>query len=367
MQYRHMEPVKDFTTDNGLAFLDILNGAGAIPPWLQSIPDAGDVAKLPSTAFADSANRMLPIHSKAAAYMSAVHSYVHDYPGTGWQERLKSACHAYKITDAVKLAIDLLKPEEVKQASDVAEDVPNVKYAMELVVEPGTPPVGYYPINNAAQIEDSAIKMAADFEQARLPASWFCEGAIGLMKAAKDHGVSEYLIPRSVRELGEERAMSVEYLEDQIAKRAAAGVGEAGVALYREAVESVVEGTMSQMDGAHFWELSDLSNGIKYAGVIRPPHVAFLSGRPMDHLRKEASALVQVNSILVPHVRFRDLPDRLIAAMFEKEAAVAILSAKDCEDGVDATQKLASLSEDVQVDLLKLIVDSVDGGDSRAA
>ncbi len=363
-----MDLVKDFTTDNGLAFLEIIKEAGAIPDWLKSIPDAADVAKLPNGAFADAGNRMLPMHNKSAAFMSAVHSYVNDYPGTGWQERLKCACHAYKITDDVKRAIEAVRPAELKQASDEVPQGSKVKYAMEIVVEPGGAPVGYYPIDNAAQIEDSALKMAADHGQARLPSSWFCEGAIQLVKAAAEHGVPSYLIPRSIRELGEERAISVEYLEDQIAKRAAAaGLSGESLDLYKEAVESVADGTMSQMDGAHFWEIADRKFGIKYAGFIRPPHAAFLSGRTMDDLRKEASALVVVADILVPHVQLRNLPDKLVAAMFRKEAAVAILDAKSCGDGVEATGKLASLNESDHADLLKIIVESADGGSTGPA
>lgn len=352
--------MKDFTHDNSLSFLALLKQAGVIPEWLNEVPDAGDVAGLPSVAFADPSHRLFPMHTKAAAFLSAVSAYVYDHPGEAWKERIKVACHAYHITDAVKVAHAALAP--AKQAAAVAP--PLYKFATHLTVEPGGPAVGYYPITTPSQIEASALKLATDMAREALPASWFCEAAEALVKEAAAQGVASALIPAAVLELGESRLPSAGRLAEQLSKRASAVTAEAAN-LYKEAAEAVLAGEMTAMDGAHFWEMADRRFGVKYANFTAPPVEVFRAGRTYAQLQKEAAAAVLVADVVLPYAQLQGLPDRLVASLFEKQAAAVVLAAMDQSDGLAATAKLASLAEPDQLALLQLLLESADG--TRAA
>jgi hypothetical protein len=354
--------LKDFTHDPSLAFLALLKEAGALPAWVTSAPEAAELEGLPSLAFADSSNRLFPMHTKAAAFLSAVSAFVYDHPGEAWQDRLKTACHSYSIVDEVRAAHTVLAPQApLKEAAAT----PLYKFATELILTPGGAPVGYYPITTASQTEASALKLARDIAQEALPASWLGEAAEALVKAAAEQGVPAGLIPQVVHELGEARLPSAAYLASQLAKRAAF-LPTGAVALYKEAADGVLGGATSAADGAHFWELADRKFGVKYANFLVPPVDAFRSGRTVAQLQKEASASVLVAGVLVPLLQLQTLPDRLVASLFEKRAAAGILAAMGESDGIAASQKVAALQETEQVDLLQLLIDAADGS-SRAA
>lgn len=325
-----------------------------LPPWFETLPDAKDVSALPSVAFADVTNRLLPIHTKVATYLSAVCAFVSDHPGETWKGRLKSACHAFDLNTHVKAAHDVLRKPEVAKEAAAAEPR---KYAMELVIEPGGQPVGFYPITTASQLEESALKMANDIEQEKLPASWFCEGAQALLKAAETLNVPTYLIPNTVQRVGVSRLPSGEFLHEQIDKRAAAYQLDAVVTeIYKEAVAGVLAGEMSVADGAYVWEVADRRFQVKYASGVYAPLDAFRSGRTLEMLRKEASTAVVINGVMVPLLQLQQLPGKLAASSFEKQAAAAVLAAMTQEDGVAATEKLAALQAEDHVLLLKLLV-----------
>ena len=353
--------LKDFTHDPSLAFLALLKEAGALPDWVNSAPEAADLEGLPSLAFADSSRRLFPLHTKVACFLSATSAYVYDHPGEAWQDRLKTACHFFKIADEVKAAHAVLAP--AKQAAECP--APVYKFATELVVIPGAAPVGYYPITTPSQIEASALKLARDIAQEALPQSWFCEAAESLLKEAVAQAVPLGLIPQIVQEMGESRLSSAAYLHQQLDKRATF-LDPAALALYKEAVDGVLQGEIPLIDGAHFWELADRKFGIKYANFLVPPVDAFRSGRTVAQLQKEASASVLVAGVLVPFPQLQTLPDRLVASLFEKQAAAGILAAMGENGGIAASQKIASLRDVDQLSLLQLLLDAADGSSAAA-
>lgn len=351
-----MNAPTDFTTDEGLTFLAHLKSASALPDWVQGVPEADDLRGLPTSCFADTANRLWPINTKSAAFLSAVASFSYGNDEGAWTNRLKLACHSYGIVDEVKAAHAALAADYAT-IPEVAE-VQKVACALELVEGPGCPVVGYYPMHTNHAVESSMDKMAIDIRERRLPESYFSEAAEKLVKAAQEFGIPEKQIPRRVRELGEVRLPSPEYLEQQISYRQKqAGFSDEAADMYREAVQGVLDKEASLTDAAHFWELADMKFGIKIAGALVAPVKAFKSGRTVDSVEKEARSVCLISDIMVPYHNLLSLGKPVIAASFEKAAAVAILQAQSANDGIEASEKLASVGPEDQLQLLALLTE----------
>ena len=350
--------IQDFTTDGALSFLPLLKEADAIPTWLETVVEAEDVRGLPSVAFADSFRRQMPIHTKAATYLSAVGSVVYDYPSEqGWENRLKAACESYGITEDVKKAHAALLPENHNKES---AEMSKAAYALELIPEEGQPPMQFYPINHAEQIESSALKLAADMHQEKLPGSWFAEAADNMVKAAKAHGLPLTALPQSVRHLAEDRLPSPEYLDEQIARRVkAAGLSADAEEIYREAAKMVLDKEASAMEGAHVWELADRKLGIRYTDTLASPVASFRSGMTREAFEKLAGTVVPVAGVSVPFNQLTLLPDALVAAVLPEKVAAAVLHAKTQPDGLKAAGVINALPEEGQLQILELLTENV--------
>lgn len=348
---------RDFTTDRSPAFLVLLKEAGAIPEWLQQAPDADEVKGLPTIAFADTGRRLMPIHSKAAAFMSAVSALSYGYPSEGnWENRIKAACHQYGITELVKKAHEVIAPKDYHKEAD--EKTEKRAYALELEVTAGAAPTPYYPINNQDEVEDSALKMARDHQENRLPESWFVEAAEALMKAARTFDVAVHLIPDSIVRLGEDRIPSPDYLKQQIERRIKqAGISEEAAELYTKAAAGAVSGEFPPMKAAHVWEVADRKFGVRYHDTLVSPAMAFRSGIFRETLDKIAGSVVTIAGVQVPFNALTTLPDRMVVALLPRKSAALVLAAKGQSDGLKAASVIGSLEEREQVELLGLLTD----------
>lgn len=350
--------IKDFTTDEALSFLPLLKAAEAIPSWLETAVEAEDVRSLPSVAFADSFRRQMPIHTKAAAYLSAVGAVVYDYPAEqGWETRLKAACESYGITNDVKKAHAVLSPDNYH--STEASETPKTAYALEIQVEPDQPATRFYPINHAEQVEESARKLAADMHQERLPLSWFAEAADQIVKAATTLDLPLTRLPQTVIRLAEDRLPSPEYLREQIDRRVKqAGIPEDAVELYRQAADLALNKEASALEAAHVWELADRKLGVKYSDTLASPVAAFRSGMRAEDFEKLAGTVVPVAGVTVPFNQLTTLPDEFVAAVLPAKLASVTLQAKAQENGLKAAGILGALSETEQLPILELLTET---------
>ncbi len=351
-----MNAPTDFTTDEGLVFLAHLKAASALPDWVEGVPETEDLRHLPTSCFADTANRLWPIHSKAAAFISSVASFSYGKDEGAWVNRLKLACHSYGIVDEVKTAHAALAADYAML--DAPAEVQKVACALELVEGPGCAPTGYYPMHTNHAVETSMDKLAEDIRERRLPESYFAEAAEKLVKAAFEFGFTEKQIPRRVRELGEVFLPSPGYLEQQVVYRQKqAGFPDEVAEMYRDAAINAIDKEASITDAAHFWELADMKFGVKVAGAIVAPVKAFKSGRTVASVEKEARAVCLISDIMVPYRNLLSLAKPVVAASFEKAAAAAILQAMNAQDGIEASEKLASVGPEDQLQLLALLTD----------
>jgi hypothetical protein len=339
----------DYTTDGGCLFLNTLKEAGALPDWVLGVPDATDVAGLPSTSFADTENRLYPLHSKEAAFLSAVSAHVYGETGSPCLNRIKTACHAYGIVDHVKTAHAALTEE---YHGDPEGESQNYKYALEL--NDGERERLFYPIHTAGQTELSAIKLATDMAEERLPVSWFAPAARAIVKAAAEQEVPFNYIPEAVLALGEDRMPSRSYLEHQIGLRKKAGLADEAVAVYKEAAEGVLDGRIAKDDGSLVWELADRKFDIKPGGPITMPAFAFNSGLDAAEFAKRANAVFMLHDVVIPVAGLRAVPEAVLATSFSKEAAAITLAARESE-GLEATSLLKQLNDTDQRLLLRIL------------
>ncbi len=349
---------QDFTTDPQMSFMLLLKEAGAIPSWLDQIPEPEDVAKLPNVAFADTFERKMPLHTKAAAFMSAVSVGVYGYPESpSWMNRLKAACVSYGITDEVEKAHAVLAPESYHKAA--AEGNQKKAWALELVPTPGAAPSRYYPINNPDEIEDSALKLASDMFKEKLPGTWFAEAADNLIKAADAHGLSRTRLPATVLALGEDRLPSPEYLQEQIERRVKqASLGSEVEEIYKEAAEMAISGDASPLDAAHVWEMADRKFGIRLTDTVASPVASFRSGMTRDSFHKLAGQIVPIAGIHVPFNQLKLLSDPLVAAALPMKVAAVVLQAKQQEDGLKAAAFIQELDEPQQLQILEFMTET---------
>ena len=340
-----------------MSFLVLLKEAGALPAWLTEIPEPEDVKALPSVAFADSFERRMPMHTKAAAFLSAVSADVYGYPAhKTWQNRLKVACASYGIMEEVEAAHKVLSPNTAQEKA--ASEAPNYKWALTLIPEPGADPQNFYPINHRDEVEASGLKLARDMFQERLPGTWFVEAAENLVKAAKETELPESLIPETVRRLAEDRLPSPEYLSEQIDRRAKqASLCDDAIEIYKEAAELALQDKEAAMDAAHVWEFADRKFDIKLTDTVVSPAAAFRSGARREEVEKLAAQIVKIADIHIPFTQLQLLPDKLAAVSLPVNTARIVLQAKQAADGRHAAASLQALTEAEQLQVLELLTE----------
>lgn len=355
-----MSKLADFTTDGAQTYLLPLKEAGVLPDYINQIPEAEDVQKLPDVAFADSQRRLFPINNKVSAYLSAVSAFSYGIKPeeAPWLHRIKTACVAVSIEEDVKKAHEVLAalavPEEQKKQATAEPP-----FAIHIKVLPDRPETGFYPIGTHDQIESSCEKIAEDIKAGKLPTAWFAEACRNLVKAAADAGFSKNRIPAIIQDLSHLGYPNPEKVAQQLEMRAQDGVSESFLKIYKEASDSAQNGEMPIYDAVMVWEFADKSLGLseKYAGQLSPFR-ALTSGYSYEFIEKAKEASVLLGEdLLVPLNAITVIPDKVAATRLQQDDARQVLLAKRASRGSEATALLAELSEAGKVELMKILDD----------
>ena len=366
-------PKPDFVGDPSVAFLFLLKEAGVLPDYVTQVPEKEDLQGLPSVAFADSENRSFPVHDKQATYLSAVDAFVKGatHREDPWLARLKTACDAHGISSDVQKAHDVLEVKSAssesineKEASDKQASPKFETHALELQVTPEGSPTKFYPIGSATQVAETALKIASDIQDQKLPLAWHSEACEKLLKSASRLGVDHKSLPKAVLEFGRQFTPSREVLEGEIQKRAAAGVSDDYTKIYKEAAELALAGEIEPNEGALVWQMADKKAGVDsiFSGQ-EDPVWAFKSGLPRDVVDKVKEAHCMVGNVVI-HKKFLDqVSDREIISRCATEDANFAYKAKQASSGTEATVQLGNLSADgvEKISAMILKVVSVNG------
>ena len=320
--------------------------------------EEADVKDLSSIAFADIVNRELPIHNKVATWLSA--AYVkgnEEKVNRRVQARIKKAAANYGIEKDVEL-METRMDETIKQAAETP--IPEtVDYAVSLDYGNDRGIKNFYPIKNAAQTVDSAMKLMRDEKDGKLPIELVKVASVEIVKAANTQDIFEDQIPQRVWNLGIERVPDFDKAAEVAEQRRWEGVGDEGVELYKGVVKSASEDSPENMDQwiECFSNLDKIHN-IKYSTVILDPFQAFYSGDKVDTLKKASQENIIVQGVLIPVGLFTSLPADEITKNFNKYAADMLfdLQKKASVDTAHANTEMDNMTDTQCKTLLKLLV-----------
>lgn len=351
----------DFITDkNPTALYEVGIKAGSkLPDYVKEahMLQEEDVSNLSSAAFADSANRLHPIHTKAAAYMSAVY-----LAGAGKQDSLefqlvKQAAEFFEIEDDVDFALSLL-PQTSKSAS---HELWQEKYALTFNIEEDDSWQAY-PINTSVEVTKAATDVIRDWLDEHIPSDWLYHAAKNIVKQAKALNIARNDLPARIWDMGEERIIDFNHAMEVAEHRKQAGYANGQE--YIDLVKEASAGVISVNTALDQWMTLDTVNKVNHR-YVDSPHEAFYSGAKVSEIEKAASQNIFISDVMVPVNEVLKLAaDKctLIRMSFRKEAAENIigiintLNAGEEKSAAEASLKIAKLPEPQRKELLNLLL-----------
>lgn len=343
-------PFPIYQADRMVGLPDYVKQAAQISP--------GELDDMDSIAFADGAAREFPIHTKAATWLSAAYA-----AGTGLfdnpvvpghiGERIKSAAAFHEITSDVDTLLAAFA-SHVKEAA-----APEISYALSVDFGDHGGALGvqnFYPLQDVYDIVKSARDMLNDLEGGRLPVNYFRDASQELVKAARAESVNFDDIHPRVLAAGDERLPDYEHALLCADLRKNAGVDDEGLELYKAAALGAKHEPGEIARWVDLWLDLDSTYGVKYAQHQPNPYEAFFAGPQVPDLDKVASAVVVIESVMVPKAVIADLPEDAIRRNFSKEAADKITEAVKCAhaDPAVASNLLEAITRDERKELLNL-------------
>lgn len=344
----------DYTSNNNptavLEAIDHLVDQGKLPEFVENatVPTPDELETLSKTAFADTKNRLYPIYNKETIFFS-IADYHGSYKCDGdVYTRIKSAAASVGLSDVN----DML--EEYFEKIDHSEPEPTFrKYAFHFDDK------DYYPINNAEEIERSAVGLMN--MRNKLPSVTAHQIAQGIVKAAGEHNVTEFL-PEIVVKMGERRAFDMDYLSYQIGLRKNACDNQESVEIYDDILKSA-----SELDNheelivtLEEFDRSTLPEYVLNNNLVKSAYEAFHGGHLEENLDAIASEHVYFNEedVLVPKSAFKKVASTVLDERFAKNVAE---QAKEVvkmasEDAFEATALVNGMEKWARKEFLKILV-----------
>jgi hypothetical protein len=344
----------DFTKDqNPTALYEVGIKAGdSLPDYVKeaSILQEEDLVSLHACAFADTVNRLHPIHTKSATYMSAVYLAGEGKEDTKEFAAVKEAAALFDIEEDVDAAVALLSKLE-KSAHELATD----KYALSFEIEEQDTWKAYA-INSEVEVTKAATDAVRDWNDEHIPTDWFFHAARNIVKRANELSIPRNAIPEKVWRFGEERLVDFDNVDYAIGERARAGVTD--VTEYTQALKQASAGEITVDQAVDTWMGLDAVHSISHKRVTSPQE-AFYSGAKVAYLQDLAEKNIFVSNVMVPANEFNKLAAdsyKAVRMAFRKEAADNIINILSEKDAAKTTAKIASLESNQQKQLLSLLL-----------
>lgn len=314
-----------------------------------------EVDGLRDNAFADKRERKLPLHTKAASYLSALWYYGHSDPDPRLEDRILKSAEFFGISKEVSEIPKNLGYFDKKASEE------DTSAGFALVVDRGADRGGvqrYYPMTDDYEVVKSAREADRAFFDGRLPPEYFRAASVELCKRAKALEIQEHELPRTVRENGQDRLPDFDRVKSAaLLTRKQAGVDERGLEIYANIIEEFREdGDLEEAESN--WNRMDQVCGVKYASGVPTLYELLYNGETMDRsdIEKYASENVVVGGVVIPGNVLGALPREKVAAYFGEDRIPVIeeileASKTDC---TDATVKAASLGDEDSRTLLEM-------------
>lgn len=290
-----------------------------------------DIDQLSSVAFADRNRRELPIHEKAATWLSAVYFYsgASGEKSASIESNIQSASKVHGIQSDV----EAIKKAFTETVNKQASETPRIKYA--LAVDFGEGLQEFYPLNGVGAVFGSAEQIATDMQDTeRLMPKFARIACVNLVKEAKRLLLPLDELPTSVVATGREALPDFEHAQVVASLRKQASDDDR-VSIYQDLVEFAKQAYEENNSEAALepaleaWELLDKELNIKYSRRQINPYAAFFTGPSFDEIDKAAANVVLVEEVMIPKVVFDNLSDKAIEREFAGDTAVLLKQARD--------------------------------------
>lgn len=347
----------DFTKDqNPTALYEVGIKAGdSLPNYVKeaSILQEEDLVSLHDCAFADQANRLHPIHTKAAAYMSAVYLAGAGKIDSKEFQAVKEAAALFDIEADIDAALALL-PQAEKSAD--AHELASEKYALSFQIEEEDTWKAYA-INNEVDVTKAATDAVRDWNDGHIPTDWFFYASRNIVKRASELNIPRNEIPEKVWRFGEERLVDFNNVDYAIGERHLAGVSDTSE--YTQALKQASAGEITVEQAIDTWMGLDAAHGVSHKKVTSP-HEAFYSGAKVAYLKDLSETNVFISDVMIPAQELTKLAAdnyKVVKMAFRKESAEKIIDIlSGVQDTAETTAKLASLESNQQKHLLSLLL-----------
>ena len=311
---------------------------------------------LPLTAFADTEQR-LPIHSKAAAWCSAIWCAANaDLVDDTVIGRVKKACDAHGATADLPELQNLFDYGQEKQAAS-----PDQTYAL---VIPNAREFGVdadvlelMPLSTMLDVEDSSAELDKSAALGKLPPEMIREAAVNIKKAAAKFDV-KLPVTSTAERLGHERYADLETAAELLERRASV-VDATAMTGYREVLEFLKTAGMEQTVIEGLLDL-DAVNGVTYGFgkmAFQPtPWEIVYSGPTEEDVMKLARSSVLVADCLLPLEALKAVSDATLDMRLSADTASIVKQAR-VADAPHAAKLIAGLDETRQLQVLDLLLE----------
>lgn len=364
----------DYVTNQNPGIYKHAYELGIVPDYVQEgvMPSAEDTEKLASVSFADQENRLLPIHTKFACWMSATCAAAHGVTDERIWGNIEKMASVYDIVgDVEKVRSEFDKI--IKQAS--TEEPQTEKYAM--VIDyggfQGRGTEGYYRIDTEANVLMAAESLHDDFRAGRVPESWYYPAAASIYKAASSYGIDLRNTHANIWDAGQPRVVDIDLENDpsvMLRKNAGYNTDEFEAVLRAASVKLAAETDFDARQEIAATALSDLCYADMHAGLfdytssIPSPYHTVYSDITVAQVEKAASSMLHLSGVLVPASELCRLAPGSLEENFRAEHATVIKKAMEfaktetAENMKAATELLATLGDGVVEVLLDNIVNA---------
>ena len=350
----------DFINDRSGRHLLRINALLDVPDYVKTASvDADGVASLPAHLFVDEAHREFPVDTDGHAYLSQAYCLSAGIKDKFILDGVKQASARFPQVAADIAKLEAKLDESIKSGSTQIQP----QFAVYVDFGPGVPDSeiehvksggvrGFYPINDAFEVTESAVKLGNDAH--RLPKELFVEGCQALYKAASNFGCKSQL-PKTINEYGLERLPDYEFVKQQAEARKSL----TGDDVYLELAASAEEDAdHSSNQWAELWMQADTQHGVKYAKHTLDPYQIFHSGIPVEAFDRELDKWTLVKGAAVPVAALKAISEDSLNAAMTKSAADAVRAAiakSAAVSGAVLANELSALDPAVQRALLKLV------------
>lgn len=284
----------DFLTDNNPIYLNhFLQDNSEIAGLIKGASvSTSDLSELDAKAFADPINREYPINTAENALKSYTYFKTAGVVSPRLEKELQKAAAFHTIIDLFqKVDAELEKSAAIESEDD---------YALIADLDGSGTDLGFYPINNAFNLEKSASELVEDMHF--MPALHFRTASYSIVKKAEELNMLDR-IPRLVKAAGSDKLPDLDRFEQSVAQRInllndrETKEAQLEVACYKHIVEEVKKASVSQNDPEIcLWletmKQADEDNGFDKMAYFSHPFVEYYSGVSDAELEKLANEVI---------------------------------------------------------------------------